>query len=161
MERPAKILMVEDSASLSAVYQAYLEDTDYHVVTAETLGLAHATLGAFQPDIVLLDIELPDGSGMDFLDAMDTVENPPKVIVMTAHATSDLAVEAIRRGAFDFLSKPFDAGRLKVTIANAASSLQLDQRISDLATLQRDKFGDFIGKSLAMQSVYKTIVILE
>lgn len=157
MKQAPKILMVEDSSSLAAVYQAYLEGTDYHVVTAETLGLAHSTLGAFRPDIVLLDIELPDGSGMDFLAEIETLERPPKVIVMTAHGTSDMAVEAIRRGAFDFLTKPFDAARLRVTLDNATSQLQLDQRVTELASLQRDHFGSFIGKSLAMQSVYKTI----
>ena len=157
MNPPAKVLMIEDSASLTAVYQAYLEDTDYHVVTADSLGLAHATLGAFRPDIILLDIELPDGSGMELLTDIETMENPPKVIVMTAHGTSDKAVEAIRRGAFDFLTKPFDAARLRVTIDNAAAQLKLDQRVSELASLQREQFGDFIGKSLAMQSVYKTI----
>jgi two-component system repressor protein LuxO len=157
MNQAAKVLMVEDSTSLAAVYQAYLEDTDYQVVTAETLGLAHATLGAYRPDIVLLDIELPDGNGMDFLAEIETLQHPPKVIVMTAHGTSDMAVEAIRRGAFDFITKPFDAARLRVTLDNAAAQMQLDQRVSELASLQREHFGNFIGKSLAMQSVYKTI----
>jgi len=114
MSQAAKILMIEDSVSLTAVYKAYLEDTDYQLVTVETLGSAHASLGAFQPDIVLLDIELPDGSGMDFLAEAEAMDNPPKIIIMTAHGTSDMAVEAIRRGAFDFLTKPFDAARLKV-----------------------------------------------
>ena len=76
---------------------------------------------------------------------------------MTAHGSSDMAVEAMRRGAFDFLTKPFDAARLRVTLSNAASRLQLDRRISELASLERDHFGKFIGKSLAMQAVYKTI----
>ena len=57
MSVQAKVLMVEDSVSLSAIYKAYLEDTDYNLVCAESLGSAHAALGALQPDIVLLDIE--------------------------------------------------------------------------------------------------------
>ena len=157
MSQPAKILMVEDSVSLTAVYKAYLADTDHQVVAVETLGTAHATLDAFQPDIVLLDIELPDGSGMDFLSHAQATENPPKIVVMTAHGTSDMAVEAIRRGAFDFLTKPFDAARLKVTVENAVSQLQLGKQVNELSSLQRDRYGDFIGQSLAMQSVYKTI----
>ncbi len=160
MKQTPRILMVEDSPSLAAVYEAYLEGTEYQVVTVDTLGRAHATLGAFRPDIVLLDIELPDGNGMDFLADISNREAPPRVIVMTAHGSSDMAVEAIRRGAFDFLTKPFDAARLRVTVANAASRLQLDRRVSELATLEREHFGKFIGKSLAMQSVYKTIDLL-
>jgi len=160
MKQIPKILMVEDSASLAAVYQAYLEDSEYEVVTVETLRRAHESVHSFRPDIVLLDIELPDGNGMDFLADTRKLEAPPRVIVMTAHGSSDMAVEAMRRGAFDFLTKPFDAARLRVTLANAASRLQLDRRISELASLERDHFGKFIGKSLAMQSVYKTIDLL-
>jgi len=157
MKQIPKILMVEDSASLAAVYQAYLEDSEYEVVTVETLSRAHACLSSFEPDIVLLDIELPDGNGMDFLVETRNLEAPPRVIVMTAHGSSDMAVEAMRQGAFDFLTKPFDAARLKVTLANAASQLRLGEKVNELASLEREQFGDFIGKSLAMQSVYKTI----
>jgi two-component system repressor protein LuxO len=160
MKQTPRILMVEDSPSLSAVYQAYLENTEYQVVTAETLREARASLSAYQPDIVLLDIELPDGNGMDFLDHIRELEAPPSVIVMTAHGSSDMAVEAIQRGAVDFLTKPFDGARLRVTLRNAAAQRQQDQRISELANLERDHFGKFIGKSLAMQSVYKTIDLL-
>ncbi len=157
MSNQAKILMVEDSVSLSTIYKAYLEDTDYHVVSVERLGAAHAALGAFQPDIILLDIELPDGNGMDFLAEAAAMANPPKVIVMTAHGTSDMAVSAIQQGAFDFLTKPFDAARLKVTLANAAAQLQLGKQVRELSRLERDNYCNFIGKSAAMQSVYKTI----
>jgi two-component system repressor protein LuxO len=149
--------MVEDSPSLTAVYKAYLADGDYQVAAVESLGSAHAVLGAFQPDIVLLDIELPDGSGMDFLTAAQAQATPPKIVVMTAHGTSDMAVEAIRLGAFDFLTKPFDGSRLRVTLDNAVAQLRLGQRVQELASLERDNYGQFIGKSLAMQSVYKTI----
>ncbi|MEP4148306.1 MAG: sigma-54 dependent transcriptional regulator [Halioglobus sp.] len=152
-----KVLMVEDSPSLTEVYKAYLSGTDYEVVCVDTLGQAHATLGAYQPDIILLDIELPDGSGMDFLAEAQAQESPPKVVIMTAHGTSDMAVDAIRLGAFDFLTKPFDSARLRVTLDNAASQLRLGQKVNELASLERDRYGDFIGKSLAMQSVYKTI----
>jgi two-component system repressor protein LuxO len=157
MTNQAKVLMIEDSSSLTAIYQAYLDTTDYRVVTAERLGAAHAILGAFQPDIILLDIELPDGNGMDFLAEVAGRENAPKIIVMTAHGTSDMAVQAIQKGAFDFLTKPFDAARLRVTLDNAAAQLQLGKRVDALSRLERDHYANFIGRSLAMQSVYKTI----
>ena len=157
MDTQAKVLMVEDSVSLSTIYKAYLQDSDYKLVAVETLGSAHAALGAFQPDIILLDIELPDGNGMDFLEEAVRQEHPPKIIIMTAHGSSDMAVQAINKGAFDFLTKPFDAARLKVTLDNAADQLQLGKRAEKLASLERDHYCNFIGKSLAMQSVYKTI----
>ena len=145
-----RILMVEDSASLAAVYQAYLQDDPYRVLTADSLGGARDALGSFQPDIVLLDIELPDGNGMDFLADVGQLRAPPRVIVMTAHGSSDLAEEAVRRGASDFLTKPFDAARLRVTLANAASRMQQDRRISELSSLERDRFGKFIGRFYAL-----------
>ena len=157
MSQATKVLMIEDSPSLTAVYKAYLADTDYHCVAVETLGTAHATFGAFQPDIVLLDIELPDGNGMDFLAEVASGDNAPKVVVMTAHGTSNMAVEAIRLGAFDFLTKPFDAARLQVTLDNAVAQLQLGKKVSELSRDERDHYYGFIGKSPAMQSVYKTI----
>ena len=88
MENNIKVLMVEDSPSLSAIYQVYLEDSQYQVIAVESLGAAHASLGAFRPDIVLLDIELPDGNGMDFLADIQQLEEQdrPTVIVMTAMA---------------------------------------------------------------------------
>jgi DNA-binding NtrC family response regulator len=157
MNERAKIMMVEDSESLSAVYSAYLYDRPYDVVTAADLETARKEMALQRPDIVLLDIELPDGSGMDLLDELISLESPPQVIVMTAHGTSDMAVESIRRGAFDFLTKPFDASRLQVTVENAVSRMQLGVRARELASLQRENYCGFIGKSLAMQAVYKTI----
>ena len=157
MNNRVKVLMIEDSASLSAIYTAYLDEEEYHLVCVESLGAAHAALGAFQPDIILLDIELPDGNGMDFLDEVAALDSSPKIIVMTAYGTSDMAVKAINKGAFDFLTKPFDAARLQVTLDNASAQLQLGKRALELARLERDRYCNFIGKSLAMQSVYKTI----
>jgi two-component system repressor protein LuxO len=149
--------MVEDSASLSAVYEAYLSDTGHRLTRVGDLEGARRFLETGVPDVVLLDIELPDGSGLDLLDHLIGMEGPPQVIVMTAHGSSDMAVEAIRRGAFDFLTKPFDASRLQVTVENAVATLNLSRRDQELARLQREHYGKFIGKSLAMQAVYKTI----
>ncbi|NQX88374.1 MAG: sigma-54-dependent Fis family transcriptional regulator [Halioglobus sp.] len=157
MEKKPKVLMVEDSISLSTLYKAYLEDSHYTLVSVASLGAAHAALDACQPDIVLLDIELPDGNGMDFLTHIAAQDTPAKVVVMTAHGTSDMAVKAMQQGASDFLTKPFDATRLKVTLDNTAAQLELGKRANELAALERDKYFDFVGKSLAMQSVYRTI----
>ncbi len=152
-----KLLMVEDSASLTAIYKAYLENEGYKIVCVESLARAHMTLDAFAPDVVLLDIELPDGNGMDFLEHAMQLPEPPQVVVMTAHATSDMAVRAVEMGATDFLTKPFDAARLQVTVRNAVQQHSLGQQVRDLSDGQRQGYGDFVGASAAMQTVYKTI----
>ena len=157
MSAPIKVLMVEDSPSLSAIYAAYLEGEPYKVVRVETLARAHASLDAFAPEIILLDIELPDGSGMDLLAEVMEMPQPPRVIIMTAHGTSDMAVDAIRMGASDFLTKPFDAPRLRVTLANAVEQISLGRKVAALSTRERERYQGFIGASAAMQSVYGII----
>ncbi len=127
MNDHAHILLVEDSESLSAVYSAYLANSPHKLVAVTDLDTARRELTYHQPDIVLLDIELPDGCGLELLDELVSLDSPPHVIVMTAHGTSDMAVEAIRRGALDFLIKPFDALRLQVTMENAVSQSQHGQ----------------------------------
>ena len=96
MSIQARILMVEDSESLSAIYQGYLQDTDYRVISVDSLASAKRMLERFTPEIVLLDVELPDGNGMDLMAEFNDLATRPLVIVMTAYGTSDMAVEAIR-----------------------------------------------------------------
>lgn len=159
MQTDITLLMVEDSAALSILYRSFLNTSDYEITAVNSLKRARQAYQAHRPDIVLLDIELPDGNGMDFLAEImqDTSNERAEVIVMTAHEKSGMAAEAIDIGALDFLTKPFDANRLKVTLHNANSRISLAQRARQLTEFERATYGDFIGSSLAMQTVYKTI----
>ncbi|MDG2273932.1 MAG: sigma 54-interacting transcriptional regulator, partial [Halioglobus sp.] len=151
------LLMVEDSPSLAEVYRAYLEGTGHEIHIAANLKEAFAAYNAHRPDVVLLDIQLPDGSGMDFLKRYGDAKNDAAIIVMTAHGTNEIALEAMDMGASDFLTKPFDASRLQVTLENAVAKLRLGKKVSVLSALERDGFSGFIGRSTAMQAVYKRI----
>ena len=152
-----RLLMVEDSPSLAEVYRAYLEGTGHEIHIAANLKEAFDAYNANRPDVVLLDIQLPDGSGMDFLERYGEAKNDAAIIVMTAHGTNEIALEAIKRGASDFLTKPFDASRLQVTLENVVAKLRLGRKVSELSDLERDGFSGFIGRSTAMQAVYKKI----
>ncbi len=156
MNTSTNILIVEDSAALQSLYAAYLEDSDFELYQATDLATANSLLRHQKVDLVLLDIELPDGNGMSMLNAA-TTDQPPLYIVMTGHEDQNYALEATQRGAVDFLSKPFDAPRLRVTLENAEQLLHLHQKVKNLAVLERKGYGDFIGASLAMQAVYRTI----
>ena len=150
-----KTLIVEDSSTLCAIYEAYLDDTGYEVHTVETFTGALMALESLKPDLILLDIELPDGNGLDLL-AETVLMNPqPAVVVMTGHGI-EFADQAIERGADDFLGKPFDASRLRVTLANAAQRLELTQKLSKLGEV-RERLGPIMGASGVMQAVYTTI----
>ncbi len=154
----AKLLLVEDSESLAAIYESYLEDEHFEVCTVNSIKEARRLWSSFGPDLVLLDVELPDGNGMDLLDdTPQTQKAVADVVVMTAYGSTEMAVRSVRQGAFDYLSKPFDADRLRVTLHNALDRRRLNSEIAKFANLNRSEFGDFIGASLAMQSVYRII----
>ena len=150
-----KTLIVEDSSTLCAIYSQYLDGSGLEVTSAETLADAKAAMVSWRPHLVLLDIELPDGNGLDLLDEAESLSPPPAVVVMTGHG-AEHADQAMQRGAADFLSKPFDASRLRVTLLNAAEKLKLSQQVERLA-IKRDHLGPLVGSSSAMQNVYETV----
>jgi DNA-binding NtrC family response regulator len=152
-----KILMVEDSLSMAAIYKAYLNDTNYKVRIVTDLDSAYSEIEREIPDIILLDVELPDGSGLTLLKEIQAQTDDIEIIVMTAHGSSQMAVQAIEDGAFDFLTKPFDAARLLVTLDNATKHQDLNRRVANYSSFDIDQYCRFIGKSLPMQAVYKTI----
>ena len=157
MSNKTSLLMVEDSLSLAAIYMGYLRDESIDVRHVASLADAVEYLQHTVPDILLLDIELPDGNGMELLNEIMAQKIQTDVIVMTAHGSSDMAGQAIRTGAFDFLTKPFDANRLQVTIANAIEHSKLSKKVKTLSELDRDGYCQFIGQSLPMQAVYRII----
>ena len=151
------LLMVEDSLSMAAVYKAYLQETDYSVRIVTSLEDARIECAQRPPNIVMLDVELPDGSGLDLLHELQDQDAELEVIVMTAHGSSDMAVKAIDDGAFDFLTKPFDKARLMVTLDNARRHRELARRVQAYSSFDRDRYCNFVGKSLPMQAVYRVI----
>ena len=157
MDKKISLLMVEDSKSLAAIYASYLSDRGFDLCIVDSLASAREEWGRVNPDIVLLDVELPDGQGLDLLKNMPNSDSTPEILVMTAFGSSDMAVEAIRLGAFDYLSKPFDADRLYVTLNNALDQRRLKNQVNEFSEHGREKYCDFIGGSLPMQSVYRII----
>ncbi|WP_299810788.1 sigma-54 dependent transcriptional regulator [uncultured Shewanella sp.] len=151
-------LLVEDSMSLGALYTEYLR-TEGARVTHVNHGIdALNELKRWQPDLLVLDIQLPDMSGMDILETVQQDHPDITVIMITAHGSIDLAVDAMRSGAFDFLVKPFDAKRLSITVRNALKQRQLVNLVAKYEScLPKPHYMGFIGESLAMQTVYKTI----
>ena len=150
-----KTLIVEDSATLCAIYSQYLDGSGLDVTAVETLASARETLVELNPQLILLDIELPDGNGLDLMDDLWRVTPRPAVVVMTGHG-SDYAEQAIESGADDFLNKPFDAARLRVTLLNAADKQKLSQQVETLS-VKRERLGPLRGQSPAMQTVFETV----
>ncbi len=150
--------MVEDSTSLAVLYKNYLVADGYRVELAGTGKDALAYLGTQVPDLILLDLRLPDMSGMDILEHVHDNGMDCAVIIVTAHGSVDAASQAMRYGAVDFLTKPFDATRLRVTVGNVLDKRRLSNMVSRYQeTYERDRFHRFIGASMPMQAVYRII----
>jgi len=151
------VLIVEDNESLSRLYESYLIPTGINTYVASTGEQALAFLVDNKPHLILLDIMLPDMNGMDILANLES-ENRPQVIVLTGHASKELAVKAIRLGATDFLEKPIDADRFRVTVNNALKLKTLSEKVSNYQNkYENGRFYDLIGSSKIMQSVYQII----
>ncbi|TFH91986.1 quorum-sensing sigma-54 dependent transcriptional regulator LuxO [Vibrio ouci] len=149
------LLMVEDTASVAALYRSYLTPLQIDINIVGTGRDAIDSLNFRTPDLILLDLRLPDMTGMDVLHAVKEKNPDVPVIFMTAHGSIDTAVEAMRHGAQDFLIKPCEADRLRVTVNNALRKANKLKNDADSPGSQG--YQGFIGSSHTMQAVYRTI----
>lgn len=152
------VLIVEDSKEHAVAYCGYLDDQPYKLSIVENGVDALKYLSDNQPEVVLLDLMLPDIHGSEILKYIQTNEMKSQVIIVTGHGSVDYAVDAMRNGAFDFITKPVDAEHLRVSINNA---VQLHTSLIDKTVTkhggERNRYHGFIGKSSPMQEIYTTI----
>ncbi len=153
----ARVLIVEDVASLALSYSAQLSEAGFEVQVASSVAEADVQFRAGY-EAILLDLQLPDGNGLDLLEAHSASLGETSVIVITADGSLSRAVSAMRLGAYDFLVKPVSAERLLTTVRNAAErgKLAREVKVARRAT-RRDRFQGFIGSSPVMQAVYREI----
>ncbi|WHR52848.1 sigma-54 dependent transcriptional regulator [Vibrio furnissii] len=147
--------MVEDTASVAALYRSYLTPLEIDINIVGTGREAIESIAHREPDLILLDLRLPDMTGMDVLHAVKQRSPDVPVIFMTAHGSIDTAVEAMRHGAQDFLIKPCEADRLRVTVNNAIRKANKLKNETDNPGNQN--YQGFIGSSQTMLAVYRTI----
>ena len=151
------ILIIEDSPTLALTYREYLKPLAVTCQIAETGGEALEKISAQTPTVILLDLKLPDMDGIDILKQLQADKVPSRVIVITAHGSVTVAVEAMRNGASDFLLKPFTAERLTTTVNNVLEISRLSNLVKQYSGGPAKKFDRFIGSSPVMQSVYRMI----
>lgn len=153
------LLVIDDEAGVRFSLKRTLTSQDVSVETAETGRLGLEALTKKLPDVVLLDIRLPDMSGLDALIAIRKIDQRLPVVMITAHGTTDTAIEATKRGAFDYLLKPFDLPTLRTVVQRALESSRLTRRPAvvpnaDNAAAVGDRI---VGRSGVMQDVFKAI----
>ena len=167
MNASPPILLIEDTPSLQLLYRAALTKAGYAVVTAGSAAEGLELLNEATPQVILLDLVLPDRDGLDLMREILQRHPALDVVVMTAHGSINKAVEAMRAGAHEFLVKPFDEARLLNVVANAhktASAKPRAKAAAPVAVLPAagpapGPIGSgFIGSSQAMAAIHATIV---
>ena len=116
---PASILVVDDEPDLRTLYELTLLREGYRVETAGSLAEAHDALRQRRFDAVISDMRLPDGLGMTLLQTLRTQQRTERCVVITAYGSAENAVEALKSGAFDYLTKPVDLKQFRAVVASA------------------------------------------
>ena len=154
-----KILVVDDEAAMREVLEMRLQSWGFDVCLAEDGARGEEMALSRNPDMVISDVVMPGVSGMELLRILKAGNPERPVILVTAQATVDLAVEAMKQGAHDFITKPIDYPKLKMILQSAEREIGERREAGRLASrLERgSSFGDFIGDNKAMREIYSLI----
>ena len=155
----AKLLVVDDERSMRELLSIVLRREGYDVTLAENGRAAMAYLEARRFDLLVSDIKMPDMTGVDVLRAAKRIDPDILGIMITAFASADTAIEAMRLGAHDYLSKPFDVDELKMKVRNALEQRLLRQEnvLLKRALGSTHQFANIVGRSDKMLAIFKLI----
>jgi len=151
-------LIVDDDTDTRDFLSEVARAEGFSVAAADTLRSARAQLTRRHPDVLLADLQLPDGNGMELIDDLDRAIET-EIIVVTGHASVGTAVEALRAGATDYLTKPIEVERLANILRRQPRTVDLKQEIGELRDELRKvgRFGHLLGSSPPMQALYDKI----
>jgi len=155
----ARILVADDEDGVRWVLEKGLRQAGYEVAMAKD-GESAVRLFAAEPfDLVFLDVRMPGLDGLTALARLRELRGDASVVVMTAHGTMDTAIQAMQRGAYDYLAKPFDLDEVLLLAERALTARRLTQEVTQLRSGLQEvwEFGALIGRHPRMQEVYKTI----
>ena len=153
------ILIVDDEKNYLTILSAILEEEGFEVLTAQSGQEALEIHKSSDLDLMLTDMRMPGMDGIELLEAIKNNDPDLPVIMMTAHGTVDKAVEAMQKGAYTYVLKPFDNERLIIYVKKAISMFQVvkeNRRLRDAVESQY-RFGSIIGKSKKMRDIFDTI----
>ncbi len=151
------ILVADDEEDVRALLKEVLEEENYAVITVDNGQKAVDAATNNYPDCVLLDVRMPVMDGMEaFLKIREIAPELP-VIFLTAYGTSDLAIKAMKKGAYDYLTKPFDIDELRIKVKKAIELKELSANFEANKSRSRYRQDEIVGESSKMQEVYKSI----
>ena len=154
-----RILVVDDEPSMRELLAIMLKKEGFDVVTAEGRAMAAAVLGQGPVDLVVTDVRLPDGDGIEILRHVKSASPETVVIVMTAFGTAETAVAALKLGAHDYILKPFDVDELKIVVRNALEreDLRAENLLLKRELGRQHGLDQVIGVSPAMTALFEMI----
>ncbi|MBW1668534.1 MAG: sigma-54-dependent Fis family transcriptional regulator [Deltaproteobacteria bacterium] len=153
------ILIVDDEKNYLVVLEALLGPEGYEILTADNARSALRLIEDSDLDLVITDMKMPGMSGMELLEASKRIKPDLPVIMMTAYGTIEMAVEAMKKQAYDYVTKPFRNEELKLTVKKALENYRLikENRLLTEALSERYRYGNIIGKSKPMLEIYELI----
>ena len=154
-----RVLVVDDEENIRLVLKTLLKRHGYDVEVADSGETALALVDAFGPDVILTDVRMPKMNGLDLLATLKAKQNPATVIVMSAYGSVDLALEAMKAGAYDYVGKPFKPDEIVLALRKAEEreSLRRENRALKEQIHKDSQFESILAKSPAMTEIFRTI----
>jgi two-component system response regulator AtoC len=154
-----RVLVVDDEENIRLVLRTLLKKYGYEVEVAEEGEGALRALDAFDPDVILTDVRMPRMGGLDLLAALKAKQHPATVIVMSAYGNVDLALEAMKAGAYDYVSKPFKPDEIILALRKAEEreTLRRENRALKGQIQKENQFESIVAKSQEMLEIFRTI----
>jgi DNA-binding NtrC family response regulator len=152
----SKILLIEDDSKIRAILREILQDKQHEVDEAGDGAEGFKKLEQGGYDLCICDIKMPKMDGLEVLDKAKEAGVPTNFVIISAHGNIDIAVEAVKKGAFDFLQKPFDLGRLEITLRNALDKTSLIRETKSLKKKISRKF-EMVGESQPVKEMRQMI----
>jgi len=149
----ATVLIVDDEENARINIGTFLTSRGYEVILAATLAEARQCIERGNADIILLDVQLPDGYGPNLLEEIAQLAVRPAVIMITAYGDIDMAVEAMKNGAHDFLQKPIRLTQLEKSVQRAEENVAMRRELAHLRQVRNDRLDFIVGKSPRMKTV--------
>ena len=159
MSTEATLLAIDDEPGVLAVVERFAQRLGFQVVSRTDARAALAELPTVKPNVVIVDLKMPDINGLEVVRAIRDIDPTCQIILMTAHASVDTAIEAVKLGALDYISKPFDLERLGGLLTGVCKGIERRERLlqvdADLA--KKFAFYGMIGRSPAMQELFDAV----